>query len=60
MTSSDIASLLGISQTAVNKMISKASDFPTPVIARPNFRAWRRPEVEAWLRQHRPGALDGQ
>ncbi|EIV91334.1 AlpA family transcriptional regulator [Frankia sp. QA3] len=60
MTSSDIASLLGISQTAVNKMISKASGFPAPIVERPNFRAWRRSEVETWLRQHRPGALDSQ
>ncbi|SNQ46801.1 Transcriptional regulator, AlpA family [Frankia canadensis] len=58
MTSSDIASLLDISQTAVNKMISKADDFPSPVVQRPNFRAWRRRDVEEWLRRRRPGAID--
>ncbi|WP_239346375.1 MULTISPECIES: AlpA family transcriptional regulator [unclassified Frankia] len=56
MTSSDIADRLGISQTAVNKMISRASDFPEPVIERSNFRAWRRSEVEEWISRHRPDA----
>ncbi len=56
MTSSDIAARLGISQTAVNKMISRASDFPVPVIERSNFRAWRRSDIEEWIRRHRPNA----
>lgn len=54
ITSGELAEMLGISQTAVNKMISKSPTFPTPVVSRVRFRAWSRSEVEAWLDRYRP------
>jgi len=32
--------------------------FPLPILDHPRLRLWLRPEVEAWLEQHRPGWRD--
>jgi predicted DNA-binding transcriptional regulator AlpA len=53
---SDIAEMLGgVSRTRATEIVRR-STFPQPVdtVASGKVRVWRRSDVEAWIREHRP------
>ncbi|MBI2709096.1 MAG: hypothetical protein HYX34_05305 [Actinobacteria bacterium] len=54
-----VAEMLGLSShRAVSVYRSRYDDFPAPILERSAGQCvlWHRPDVDAWLANHRPGS----
>lgn len=53
MGSREIEQRLGVSRQRVNQLASRA-DWPRPYDELAMGKVWRKEDVEAWIREHRP------
>jgi hypothetical protein len=52
-TTGDIADRLGVS-TERARQLSHRGDFPEPAGRAKHIRYWRAPDIEQWIKTHRP------